>query len=151
MKHKKIFLPLIVLTALLLAVVIWYNIPVRLVNQSPDEVKRIEYYDHSNGTATVIENREAIDYIISTLSGLRFRRHFLSRGTPANYYMTIIGFDNLKSYIDIGVWADDERGVKKHGISLIPYVFHHYTAYVPTGGDEPIRELDAYLNDLLYG
>lgn len=81
MKRKAIIF-LSVLAILLVGFVIWYNIPIDLMNLEYNEVLEIVVFNGNTGKATHITDKEQIQHIIENLNHME-----LKRGKPSIGYM----------------------------------------------------------------
>jgi hypothetical protein len=76
MKRKCLFIIIgCILLAALLAVYIWWYMPVRFLGRvDPADVARIEVFNGTNGQRFSIEDREDITYIVGKIADVRMRK-----------------------------------------------------------------------------
>ena len=80
---KKIILLLSVVIILLMGIVVWFNIPLDLMDLDPNEVMEIVVFNGNSGKATHIIDKEQIQHIVENLNRkinlFRLSLHFLDR------------------------------------------------------------------------
>ena len=89
MKKKSILL-LVVAVILLIGISVWYNIPFKVTNLEPEEVKEIVVFNGNTGKTTHITDAQQIQSIIENLNAVEVKRGKLSVGyTGYSFRMTI--------------------------------------------------------------
>ena len=64
---KKIIILLSVVIILLMGIVVWFNIPLDLMDLDPNEVMEIVVFNGNSGNATHITDKEQIQHIVCLL------------------------------------------------------------------------------------
>ena len=82
---KKIIILLSVVIILLMGIVVWFNIPLDLMDLDPNEVMEIVVFNGNSGNATHITDKEQIQHIVENLNGVE-----LKRSKPSLGYMDIV-------------------------------------------------------------
>ena len=77
---KKIILLLSVVIILLMGIVVWFNIPLDLMDLDPNEVMEIVVFNGNSGNATHITDKEQIQHIVENLNGVELKRSKPSLG-----------------------------------------------------------------------
>lgn len=77
---KKIIILLSVVIILLMGIVVWFNIPLDLMDLDPNEVMEIVVFNGNSGNATHITDKEQIQHIVENLNGVEVKRSKLSLG-----------------------------------------------------------------------
>ena len=67
---KKIIILLSVVIILLIGIVVWFNIPLDLMDLDPNEVMEIVVFNGNSGKATHIIDKEQIQHIVENLNGV---------------------------------------------------------------------------------
>ena len=67
---KKIIILLSVVIILLMGIVVWFNIPLDLMDLDPNEVMEIVVFNGNSGNATHITDKEQIQHIVENLNGV---------------------------------------------------------------------------------
>ena len=86
---KKIIILLSVVIILLMGIVVWFNIPLDLMDLDPNEVMEIVVFNGNSGNATHITDKEQIQHIVENLNGVE-----LKRSKPSLGYNFIINSDD---------------------------------------------------------
>ena len=71
---KKIIILLSVVIILLMGIVVWFNIPLDLMDLDPNEVMEIVVFNGNSGNATHITDKEQIQHIVENLNGVEVKR-----------------------------------------------------------------------------
>lgn len=71
---KKIIILLSVVIILLIGIVVWFNIPLDLMDLDPNEVMEIVVFNGNSGNATHITDKEQIQHIVENLNGVEVKR-----------------------------------------------------------------------------
>ena len=74
---KKIIILLSVVIILLMGIVVWFNIPLDLMDLDPNEVMEIVVFNGNSGNATHITDKEEIQHIVVLLL-ISFESNFIS-------------------------------------------------------------------------
>ena len=91
---KKIIILLSVVIILLMGIVVWFNIPLDLMDLDPNEVMEIAVFNGNSGNATHITDKEQIQHIVENLNGVEVKRSKLSLGYMGyNFKVTIYLYD----------------------------------------------------------
>ena len=91
---KKIIISLSVVIILLMGIVVWFNIPLDLMDLDPNEVMEIVVFNGNSGNATHITDKEQIQHIVENLNGVEVKRSKLSLGYMGyNFKVTIYLYD----------------------------------------------------------
>ena len=77
---KKIIILLSVVIILLMGIVVWFNIPLDLMDLDPNEVMEIVVFNGNSGNATHITDKEQIQHIVENLNGVEVKRSKPSLG-----------------------------------------------------------------------
>lgn len=77
---KKIIILLSVVIILLIGIVVWFNIPLDLMDLDPNEVMEIVVFNGNSGNATHITYKEQIQHIVENLNGVEVKRSKPSLG-----------------------------------------------------------------------
>lgn len=77
---KKIIILLSVVIILLMGIVVWFNIPLELMDLDPNEVMEIVVFNGNGGNATHITDKEQIQHIVENLNGVEVKRSKLIFG-----------------------------------------------------------------------
>ena len=77
---KKIIILLPVVIILLMGIVVWFNIPLDLMDLDPNEVMEIVVFNGNSGNATHITDKEQIQHIVENLNGVEVKRSKPSLG-----------------------------------------------------------------------
>ena len=77
---KKIIILLSVVIILLIGIVVWFNIPLDLMDLDPNEVMEIVVFNGNSGNATHITDKEQIQHIVENLNGVEVKRSKPSLG-----------------------------------------------------------------------
>ena len=77
---KKIIILLSVVIILLMGIVVWFNIPLDLMDLDPNEVMEIVVFNGNSGNATHITDKEQIQHIVENLNGVELKRSKPSLG-----------------------------------------------------------------------
>ena len=77
---KKIVILLSIVAVLLVGVIVWYNVPIDLMNLDANEVMEIVVFNGNSGNTTHITDQEQIQYIIENLNDVEVKRSKLSVG-----------------------------------------------------------------------
>ena len=77
---KKIIILLAVVIILLMGIVVWFNIPLDLMDLDPNEVMEIVVFNGNSGNATHITDKEQIQHIVENLNGVEVKRSKPSLG-----------------------------------------------------------------------
>ena len=87
---KKIIILLSVVIILLIGIVVWFNIPLDLMDLDPNEVMEIVVFNGNSGNATHITDKEQIQHIVENLNGVEVKRSKPSLGyTGYSFKVTI--------------------------------------------------------------
>ena len=70
---KKIILLLSVVIILLMGIVVWFNIPLDLMDLDPNEVMEIVVFNGNSGNATHITDKEQIQHIVEKFEWRRIK------------------------------------------------------------------------------
>ena len=77
---KKIIILLSVVIILLMGIVVWFNIPLDLMDLDPNEVMEIVVFNGNSGNATHIADKDQIQHIVENLNGVEVKRSKPSLG-----------------------------------------------------------------------
>lgn len=102
MRHKR--LPfLFFFIAIIVVGVIWYPIPVDLMDADPAQVSEIEIFNGNTGDSVQITDAEVITHIIENLNGVTLKRRGISFGYTGYHYRVTI---TLSSGAAAGRWKN---------------------------------------------
>ena len=87
---KKIIILLSVVIILLMGIVVWFNIPLDLMDLDPNEVMEIVVFNGNSGNATHITDKEQIQHIVENLNGVEVKRSKLSFSISIKYRSSLI-------------------------------------------------------------
>ena len=91
---KKIIILLSVVIILLMGIVVWFYIPLDLMDLDPNEVMEIVVFNGNSGNVTHITDKEQIQHIVENLNGVEVKRSKLSLGYMGyNFKVTIYLYD----------------------------------------------------------
>lgn len=71
---RKLTVLLTIAVIILAGAVIWYNIPIDLMNLEHDEVMEIVVFNGNTGNATHIKDKKQIEHIINNLNDIELKR-----------------------------------------------------------------------------
>ncbi len=71
---KKIIILLSSVAILLTGIIVWFNIPLDLMDLAPDEVAKIVVFNGNTGNTTHITDQEQIQHIIENLNDVEVKR-----------------------------------------------------------------------------
>ena len=95
---KKIIILLSVVIILLIGIVVWFNIPLDLMDLDPNEVMEIVVFNGNSGNATHITDKEQIQHIVENLNGVEVKRSKPSL-EYTGYSFTLVGRYNTRETI----------------------------------------------------
>ena len=122
---KKIIILLSVVIILLIGIVVWFNIPLDLMDLDPNEVMEIVVFNGNSGNATHITDKEQIQHIVENLNGVEVKRSKPSlEYTGYSFKVTIYLSDGNEAVADsnpVGVFSkvsDDRFGTVKWFLAI---------------------------------
>lgn len=77
---KKIIIVLSAVVILLTGIIVWFNIPLDLMNLDPNEVMEIIVFNGNSGNTTHITDKEQIQHIVENLNDVEVKRSKPSLG-----------------------------------------------------------------------
>lgn len=88
--NKKVKIVIAVLAVLAAGVLLWYNMPINLMDLEPEKVMEITVFNGNTGNVTHITDKEEIENMINDLNDVKLRRDKLSTGyTGFSFKITI--------------------------------------------------------------
>lgn len=88
--NKKVKIVIAVLAVLAAGVLLWYNMPIKLLDLEPEKVMEITVFNGNTGNMTHITDKEEIENMINDLNDVKLRRDKLSTGyTGFSFKITI--------------------------------------------------------------
>ncbi len=88
--NKKVKIVIAVLAVLAAGVLLWYNMPIKLMDLKPEKVMEITVFNGNTGNVTHITDKEEIENMINDLNDVKLRRDKLSTGyTGFSFKITI--------------------------------------------------------------
>ncbi len=88
--NKKVKIVIAVLAVLAAGVLLWYNMPIKLMDLEPEKVMEITVFNGNTGNVTHITDKEEIENMINDLNDVKLRRDKLSTGyTGFSFKITI--------------------------------------------------------------
>lgn len=97
---KKIAILLSAVVLLLIGAVVWFHIPLDLMDLEPNKVMEIVVFNGNSGNTTHITDEEQLQHIIENLNGIEVKRSKPSVGVMGYSFKVTI-------YLDDGNEADD--------------------------------------------
>lgn len=97
---KKIAMLLSAVVLLLIGAVVWFHIPLDLMDLEPNKVMEIVVFNGNSGNTTHITDEEQLQHIIENLNGIEVKRSKPSVGVMGYSFKVTI-------YLDDGNEADD--------------------------------------------
>ncbi len=91
---KKVFVLAIVFLIVAAVAVLWYRMPVDIMELDPDAVMEIVVFDGGSGKTLHITDEEQIAHIITNLNEVRMRRDGVSLGRMGYSYKVTIYLDD---------------------------------------------------------
>ena len=111
---KKIIILLSVVIILLMGIVVWFNIPLDLMDLDPNEVMEIVVFNGNSGNATHITDKEQIQHIVENLNGVEVKRSKLSLGYMGySFKVTIYLSDGNRQAIGIIFIINSDDTIRK--------------------------------------
>lgn len=88
--NKKVKIVIAVLAVLAAGVLLWYNMPIKLMDLEPEKVMEITVFNGNTGNVTHITDKEEIENMINDLNDVKLKRDKLSTGyTGFSFKITI--------------------------------------------------------------
>ena len=88
--NKKVKIVIAVLAVLAAGVLLWYNMPIKLMDLKPEKVMEITVFNGNTGNVTHITDKEEIENMINDLNDVKLKRDKLSTGyTGFSFKITI--------------------------------------------------------------
>lgn len=97
---KKIAILLSAVVLLLIGAVVWFHIPLDLMDLEPNKVMEIVVFNGNSGNTTHITDEEQLQHIIENLNGIEVKRSKPSVGVMGYSFKVTI-------YLDDGSESDD--------------------------------------------
>ena len=102
----------IALIVIVIGVIIWYNVPVKLLPKNVDSIAEIHLKDGNTGREMTISNSTAVHFIVEELNGIYFKRDGLALGFGTSYRLSFISGDmSIKSEITIQTGKQAKKGI----------------------------------------
>lgn len=106
MGNKKILIG-IVCVIVIAAVLIWWNLPVTIINIAPAEVSMIEIFNGNTGNSIIITDTDDIEYIIANLNEITLDRGKISLGYAGYLYNVTVYESNGNKYKEFIINSKD--------------------------------------------
>lgn len=91
---KKIAILLSAIVLLLIGAVVWFHIPLDLMDLDPNKVMEIVIFNGNSGNTTHITDEEQLQHIIENLNGIEVKRSKPSVGTMGYSFKVTIYLDD---------------------------------------------------------
>lgn len=91
---------------------VWYNLPVKLLPRSADTITKINLRDGNTGRKATISDSEAIRFIVGALHDVSFKRDRLALGVGTSYRLSFVsGNGRAEPELVIQTGRDVKKGI----------------------------------------
>ena len=90
MKRKRILTAVLCLTAILVAALVWWNVPTPATNIEASKISKIKIFDGNTGKEVTITDTNDIEHIITNLNAISLKKYRVSLGYLGYSFKTTI-------------------------------------------------------------
>jgi hypothetical protein len=106
-KNKKAIIGILFVAAVVVGVLIWWNLPYTITDIDPSNVSKIEVFDGNTGKSFSITDNNDIKYIVTNLNSLSLNKEKLSLGYMGYSFKTKIFGDDGDLYKEFIINSND--------------------------------------------